>query len=58
MEEWFALVWQKNQLVTKEADLVYELKDLELIEQHDELEKEIRKRLAKDGECVCVRACI
>lgn len=48
MEEWFALVWQKNQLVTREADLVYELKDLELIEQHDELEKDIRKRLAKD----------
>ena len=50
MEEWFALVWQKNKLVTQEADLVYELKDLELIEQHDELEKDIRKRLAKDGE--------
>ena len=43
-------MWQKNQLVTREADLVYELKDLELIEQHDELEKDIRKRLAKDGE--------
>ena len=41
---------QKNQLVRQEADIVYELKDLELIEQHDDLEKEIRRRIAKDGE--------
>ena len=31
---------------TQESDLVYQVKDLELIEQHDELEVEIRRRLA------------
>ncbi len=51
MEEWFSLVNQKNMLVRQESDLVYELRDLELIEQHDQLEKEIRKRVAKDGKC-------
>ena len=30
----------------QESDLVYQVKDLELIEQHDELEAEIRRRLA------------
>lgn len=49
MEEWFGLVNEKNMLVRKESDLVYELRDLELIEQHDKLEKEIRQRVAKDG---------
>lgn len=44
------MVNEKNQLLRQEADLVYELRDLELIEQHDELEKEIRQRLLKDGE--------
>ena len=52
MEEWFSLVNEKNQLLRQEADLVYELRDLELIEQHDELEKEIRQRILKDGEPV------
>ena len=50
MEEWFNLVNEKNLLVREESDLVYELRDLELIEQHEQLDKEIRKRLAKDGE--------
>ena len=50
MDEWFGLVNEKNQLLREEADLVYELRDLELIEQHDELEKELRQRLQKDGE--------
>ena len=50
MDEWFSLVNDKNQLLREEADLVYELRDLELIEQHDELEKELRQRLQKDGE--------
>ena len=49
MEEWFTLVNRKNLLVRQESDLVYELRDLELIEQHDQLEKEIRQRVAKDG---------
>ena len=49
MEEWFNLVNRKNMMVRQESDLVYELRDLELIEQHDQLEKEIRKRVAKDG---------
>lgn len=49
MEDWFALVYQRNQLLRKEAGIVYTLRDLELIEQHDELEKEIRRRLEKDG---------
>ena len=30
----------------QESDVVYQVKDLELIEQHDELEVEIRRRLA------------
>ena len=51
MEEWFSLVNEKNMLVREESDLVYELRDLELIEQHDQLEKEIRLRVSKDGEC-------
>ena len=50
MEEWFSLVNEKNMLVRQESNLVYELRDLELIEQHDQLEKEIRQRVAKDGE--------
>lgn len=50
MEDWFEMVKEKNRLVRHESDLVYELRDLELIEQHDQLEKEIRKRLQKDGE--------
>ena len=50
MEDWFSLVNEKNLLVRQESDLVYELRDLELIEQHDHLEKEIRERVAKDGE--------
>ena len=49
MEEWFSLVNKKNMMVRQESDLVYELRDLELIEQHDQLEKEIRKRVTKDG---------
>ena len=32
----------------QESDLVYQIKDLELIEQHDELQAEIRRRLAQD----------
>ena len=57
MEEWFSLVNEKNMLVREESDLVYELRDLELIEQHDQLEKEIRLRVSKDGECsVCLSA--
>ena len=50
MEEWFSLVNEKNMLVREESGLVYELRDLELIEQHDQLEKEIRQRVSKDGE--------
>ena len=49
MDEWFALVQEKNLVVREESDLVYELRDLELIDQHDQLEVEIRKRMAKDG---------
>lgn len=32
----------------QESDLVYQVKDLELIEQHDHLEGEIRQRLAQE----------
>lgn len=46
VEEWFGLVNQRNLLLRQESDLVYQVKDLELIEQHDELEVEIRRRLA------------
>ena len=76
MEEWFAVVHEKNKLVKEEADVVYmsvsipvlpctlhfkqwsectpphRIRDLELIEQHDQLEMEIRVRLSKDGECI------
>ncbi len=51
MEEWFGLVNDKSMLVRTESDLVYELKDLELVEQHEALDIEIRTRLAKPGEC-------
>ena len=37
-------------LLRQESDLVYELKDLELIDQHEALDNEIRRRLTKDGE--------
>ncbi|XP_064406505.1 MICAL-like protein 2 [Halichondria panicea] len=47
MEEWFGLVNDKSMLVRTESDLVYELKDLELVEQHEALDIEIRTRLAK-----------
>lgn len=49
MMEWFEMVQEKTKLVRRESELVYELRDLELIEQHDQLEAEIRKRLAKDS---------
>lgn len=52
MSEWFEMVQQKTKLLRRESELVYELRDLELIEQHDQLEAEIRKRLARDSECV------
>ena len=50
IEEWFTLVNDKSMLLRQESDLVYELKDLELIDQHEALDNEIRRRLAKDGE--------
>lgn len=50
MEDWFSLVNEKNLLVRQESDVVYELRDLELIEQHDTLDADIRRRLMKDGE--------
>ena len=54
MMEWFEMVQEKTKLVRRESELVYELRDLELIEQHDQLEAEIRKRLAKDSKlCDC-----
>lgn len=49
MAEWFEMVQEKTKLGRRESDLVYELRDLELIEQHDQLEIEIRKRLTKDS---------
>lgn len=49
MMEWFEMVQQKTKLQRQESELVYELRDLELIEQHDQLEAEIRKRLLKDS---------
>ncbi|XP_019853736.1 PREDICTED: MICAL-like protein 1 [Amphimedon queenslandica] len=48
IEEWFNLVNQRNDVVKNEAELVYMIRDLELIEQHDILELEIRTRLSKD----------
>ena len=50
MMEWFEMVQEKTKLVKQESELVYELRDLELIEQHDQLEAEIRRRLAIDSE--------
>ena len=50
IEEWFVMVQDNNKLVRDESTLVYELRDLELIEQHEQLEREIRKRMSKDGE--------
>lgn len=50
MAEWFDMVQDKTRLVRHESELVYELRDLELIEQHDQLEAEIRKRMMKNGE--------
>ncbi len=44
------MVQDKTRLVRRESELVYELRDLELMEQHDQLEAEIRHRLTKDGE--------
>lgn len=51
MAEWFEMVQQKTKLLRQESELVYELRDLELIEQHDQLEAEIRRRLAEDSKC-------
>lgn len=33
---------------------VYRRKDLELLNQHAEVEKEVRERLEKDGTCTCL----
>ncbi len=52
MEQWFEMVQENSHLVREESSLVYELRDLELIEQHDQLDRDIRKRLTKEGE-VC-----
>ena len=49
MAEWFEMIQQKTKLLRQESEVVYELRDLELIEQHDQLEAEIRRRLAKDS---------
>lgn len=46
MEEWFDMVQEKTRLVRQESEVVYELRDLELIEQHDQLDAELRSRLA------------
>lgn len=46
MEEWFDMVQEKTRLVRQESEVVYELRDLELIEQHDQLDAELRIRLA------------
>lgn len=50
MAEWFEMVQQKTRLLRQESELVYELRDLELIEQHDQLEAEIRRRFTKDSQ--------
>lgn len=50
MEEWFEMVQENSRVVRHESNLVYELRDLELIEQHEQLERDIRKRLTKEGE--------
>ena len=50
MAEWFEMVQEKTKLVRRESEVVYELRDLELIEQHDQLEAEIRRRMAKDSQ--------
>ena len=55
IEEWFEMVQENSRLVRRESTLVYELRDLELIEQHDQLEREIRKRLSKEGQLPEVR---
>lgn len=49
MTEWFEMVQEKTRSVCRESELVYELRDLELIEQHDQLEAEIRRRMAQDS---------
>ena len=49
MTEWFEMVQEKTRSVRRESELVYELRDLELIEQHDQLEAEIRRRMARDS---------
>ncbi len=58
MAEWFDMVQDKTRLVRRESELVYELRDLELIEQHDQLEAEIRRRLLKDGALVHCGVCV
>lgn len=55
IEEWFDMVQENSKIVRKESSLVYELRDLELIEQHEDLDREIRKRLSKDGKQACIQ---
>ena len=49
MIEWFELVNQKNDMVRREADLMYRQKQQALEEQHEELEYELRILMQKPG---------
>ena len=49
MIEWFELVNAKNDLVRKEADLMYQQRQQELEMLHEELEYELRCLMEKPG---------
>ena len=54
MGQWFALVNDKNDLVRKETDLMYRIKQQELEDQHSDVEYELRCLIEKPGESVYV----
>ena len=50
MVQWFELVNAKNDLVRKEADLMYQQRQQELEVLHEELEYDLRCLMNKPGE--------
>ncbi|CAG0895900.1 unnamed protein product, partial [Cyprideis torosa] len=48
MQEWFALVHEKTQLVRYEQELLVRAKELELEDRHARLQQELRDRMATD----------
>ena len=50
MVQWFELINKKNELVRKEADLMYRQRQQQLEAEHEDLEHELRCLMARPSE--------